>query len=103
MALNNRIKELIQQNKFKHRLGLGGYKATIPIWTKKEHELREAGIPDPLVGCMLRMRKWIWGQSGIVDNGQMEEKTFSILQTLIYMLILSSCTLSFMSKCSTSL
>jgi hypothetical protein len=36
IALNNRMKELIQKNKFKHRLGFGGYKATIPLWTKKE-------------------------------------------------------------------
>jgi hypothetical protein len=69
MALSNRIKELSQKNKFKHRLGLGGYKATIPIWTKKEQELREAGISDPLVGCMLRTRKWIWSRSSRVDNG----------------------------------
>jgi hypothetical protein len=44
----NRMKELIQKNKFKHRLGPDGYKAAIPLWTKKEQELREAGIPDPL-------------------------------------------------------
>jgi hypothetical protein len=31
MALNNRMKEVIQKNKFKHRLGPGGYKATIPL------------------------------------------------------------------------
>jgi hypothetical protein len=48
------MKELIQKNKFKHRLGPGGYKAAIPLWTKKEQELREARIPDPLKGCTLR-------------------------------------------------
>jgi hypothetical protein len=31
MAHNNRMKGLIQKNKFKHRLGPGGYKATIPL------------------------------------------------------------------------
>jgi hypothetical protein len=36
MAHNNRLKELIQKNKFRHRLGPGGYKAAIPLWTKKE-------------------------------------------------------------------
>jgi hypothetical protein len=56
MAHSNRMKELIQKNKFKHRVGPGGYKATIPLWTKKEQELHEAGIPDPLEGCTLRMR-----------------------------------------------
>jgi hypothetical protein len=56
MVRSNRMKELIQKNKFKHRLGPGGYKAAIPLWTKKEYELREAGIPDPLEGCMLCTR-----------------------------------------------
>jgi hypothetical protein len=36
MAHNNRLKELIQKNKFRHRLGPGGYKAAIPLWIKKE-------------------------------------------------------------------
>jgi hypothetical protein len=61
MTCSNRMKELIQKNKFKHRLGHGGYKAAIPIWTKKEQEHREAGIPDPLEDCTLRMRNWIRG------------------------------------------
>jgi hypothetical protein len=56
MARSNRIKELIQKNKFKHRLVPGGYKAAIPLWTMKEQELREAGIPDPLESCMLCTR-----------------------------------------------
>jgi hypothetical protein len=56
MARINKMKELIRKNKFKHRLGPGRYKAAIPLWTKKEQELREAGIPDPLEGCTLRMR-----------------------------------------------
>jgi hypothetical protein len=53
---SNRMKELIQKNTFKHILEPGGYKATIPLWTKKEQELREAGISDPLEGCMLCTR-----------------------------------------------
>jgi hypothetical protein len=59
MACSNRMIELIRKNKFKRRLGPGGYKATIPLWAKKEQELREAGIPDPLEGCMLHTRNWI--------------------------------------------
>jgi hypothetical protein len=59
IVLSSRIKELFQKNKFKHKLGHGGYKAAIPLWTKKEHELCEAGIPDPLEGCTLHMRNWI--------------------------------------------
>jgi hypothetical protein len=31
MAHINRMKELIQKNKFKYRLGPGGYKAAIPL------------------------------------------------------------------------
>jgi hypothetical protein len=69
MALNNRMKELIRKNKFKHRLEPGGYKASIPLWTKKEQELREAGIPGPLEGCTLCTRNWIRGRSRIDDKG----------------------------------
>jgi hypothetical protein len=71
MARSNRMKELIRKNKFKHRLGPGGYKAPIPLWTKKEQELREARIPDPLEGCTLRTRNWIRGRSHIDDKGQL--------------------------------
>jgi hypothetical protein len=56
IVISNRMKELIGKNKFNHRLGPGRYKAAIPLWTKKEHELREAGIPDPLEGCTLRTK-----------------------------------------------
>jgi hypothetical protein len=55
------MKELIQKNKFKHILGPGAYKATIPLWTKKEQKLREIGIPDPLEGCTFHTRNWIRG------------------------------------------
>jgi hypothetical protein len=36
IALNNKMKELNKKNKFRHKLGLGGYKIAMPIWTKKE-------------------------------------------------------------------
>jgi hypothetical protein len=71
MARNNRMKELIWKNKFKHRLGPIGYKAVIRLWTKKENELHAAGILDPLEGCTLHTRIWIWGRSHIDDNGQL--------------------------------
>jgi hypothetical protein len=71
MACSNGMKELIQKNKFKHRLGPGGYKASIPLWIKKEHELHEARIPDPLEGCTLHMRNWIRGRTRIVHDGQL--------------------------------
>jgi hypothetical protein len=43
----------------------------IPLWTKKEQELHEAGIPDPLEGCTLCTRNWIRGRSRIDDSGQL--------------------------------
>jgi hypothetical protein len=54
MVHSKRMKELIRKNKLRHRLGPSGYKAAIPLWTKKEQEIREAGIPDPLEDCTLR-------------------------------------------------
>jgi hypothetical protein len=70
-VLNNRMKDLICKNKLKHRLGPSGYKDAIPLWTKKEHELCEARIQDPLEGCTMHMRNWIRGRSRIHDNRQL--------------------------------
>jgi hypothetical protein len=50
IALSNKMKELKVKKKFRHKLGPRGYKGAIPKWTKKEQELRDAGIPDPLEG-----------------------------------------------------
>jgi hypothetical protein len=47
------------KNKFRHKLGNGGYKAAMPKWAKKEQELCDAGIPYPLEGCTVRTRNWI--------------------------------------------
>jgi hypothetical protein len=82
MTHNNRIKKLIQKNKFKHRLRPGGYKATIPLYAKKEQELCEAGIPDPLEGCTLHTRNMIRGQSRIDDNGQLVTSNFDITRVI---------------------
>jgi hypothetical protein len=79
---SNRMKELIQKNKFKHRLGPGGYKAAIPFWTKKEQELRETGISDPLEGCTLRMRNWIRGRSRIDDNRPLVTSNYDITRAI---------------------
>jgi hypothetical protein len=62
------MKELIWKNKFNHRLGPSGYKAVIPLWTKTEHELCEAGIPNPLECCTLCTKNWIWGRSRTDDS-----------------------------------
>jgi hypothetical protein len=69
IALSNKMKELNKKNKFRHKLGPGGYKAVMPIWTKKEQELHEAGIPYPLEGCMVCTKNWIRGRSHIDDSG----------------------------------
>jgi hypothetical protein len=65
------MKELNTKNTFGHKLGLGGYKAAMPKWTKKEQELRDAGIPDPLEGCTVRTRNWIRGHSHTDDGGRL--------------------------------
>jgi hypothetical protein len=82
MVRSNRMKELIWKNKFKHRLEPGGYKAAIPLWTKKEQELREAEIPDPLEGCTLRTRNLIWGRSRINDNRQLVTSNSDIIRLI---------------------
>jgi hypothetical protein len=63
------MKELNAKNKFRYKLGPGGYKAAMPKWTTKEQELREDRIPDPLEGCMVRTRNWIRGHSHTADSG----------------------------------
>jgi hypothetical protein len=82
MACSNRMKELIQKYKFKHRLGPGGYKVAIPLWTKKEQELHEAGIQDPLEGCKLHMKNLIQDRSHIDDNGQLVTSNSDITRVI---------------------
>jgi hypothetical protein len=60
--------ELNMKNKFRLKLGLGGYKAAMPKWVKKEQELHDVGISDPLEGCTMCTRKWIRGHSHIDDS-----------------------------------
>jgi hypothetical protein len=71
IALSNKMKELNAKNKFRHKLGPGGYKDEMPKWAKKEQELREAGIPDSLEGCMVCTRNWIRGRSHTDDSGRL--------------------------------
>jgi hypothetical protein len=76
------MEELIQKNKFKHKLGSGGYKAAIPLWIKKEQKLCEAGIPDPLEGCILCMKNWIQGWSRIDDSEQLVTSNSDITRVI---------------------
>jgi hypothetical protein len=41
-----------------------------------------AGIPDPLEGCMLCMRNWIWGRSCIDDNEQLVTSNSDITRVI---------------------
>jgi hypothetical protein len=41
----------------------------MPKWAKKEQELRDTGILDPLEGCIVCTRNWIWGHSP-TDNSE---------------------------------
>jgi hypothetical protein len=56
IALSNKMKELNMKNKFWHKLRPEGYMAAIPKWAKKEQELHEARIPDPLEGCTVHTK-----------------------------------------------
>jgi hypothetical protein len=56
IALSSKMKELNAKNKFRHKIGHGGYKAAVPKWAKKEQELLEARIPHPLEGRTLRTK-----------------------------------------------
>jgi hypothetical protein len=68
IALDNKMKELNTKNKFKHKLGPRGYKVAMQKWAKKEQELHDDGILDPLEGCTMRTRNWIWDRSHIDDS-----------------------------------
>jgi hypothetical protein len=64
----NKMKELNVMNKFRHKLRHGWYKVAMPKWAKKEQELRDAGIPNPLEGGTMRTKNWIRGHSRIDDS-----------------------------------
>jgi hypothetical protein len=59
VTLSKKIKELNVKNKFRHKVGPGWYKDAMPKWEKKDQELHDAGIPNPLEGCTVRTRNWI--------------------------------------------
>jgi hypothetical protein len=76
------MKELNTKNKFRHKLGPEGYKAAMPKWAKKEQELHDAGIPDPLEGCIAHTRNWICGHSHIDDSGQLIPSSFEVTSVI---------------------
>jgi hypothetical protein len=50
------MKELNAKNKLRHKLGPRGYKAAMPKWVKKDQDLCDAGIPDPLEGYTMQIK-----------------------------------------------
>jgi hypothetical protein len=65
------MKELNMKNKFRHKLRPEGYKAAMPKLVKKEQELRDPEIPDPLEGCTVRTKNWIRGHPRTDDSGRL--------------------------------
>jgi homospermidine synthase len=78
VALNNKMKELNVKNKFRHKLGPGGYKAAMPKWANKEQELCDGRILLPLEGCTMRTRNWIRDHSRIDDSGRLITSSFEV-------------------------
>jgi hypothetical protein len=76
------MKELNKKNKFTHRLGPSGYKAAMSKWTKKEQELRAAGIPDPLEGCTLCMKNFIHGLSRMDGSEQLITSSSEVTEVI---------------------
>jgi hypothetical protein len=81
-STQQKMKELNKKNKFMHRLGPGGYKVAMPKWTKKEQELRAAGILDPLEGCTLHTKNFICGRSHMDDNGQLITSSSEVTEVI---------------------
>jgi hypothetical protein len=82
IALSNKMKELNKKNKFTHRLGPSGYKAAMSKWTKKEQELRAAGIPDPLEGCTLCMKNFSHGLSRMDGSEQLITSSSEVTEVI---------------------
>jgi hypothetical protein len=51
----------------------------MPKWANKEQEHRDAGIPDPLEGCIVRTRNWIRGRSQTDDSGRLITSSFEVI------------------------
>jgi hypothetical protein len=82
LALSNKMKELNVKNKFRYKLGPGGYKAAMPKWVQKEQELRDARIPDPLEGCTMCTRNWIRGHSRIDDSERLSTSSSEVTSVI---------------------
>lgn len=74
--------ELNKRNKYKPRLGPGGYKKKIPIWREKEAKLRAEGKPDPLPNTNERTRNWVFGHSDLTDEGEIIVKDVATSQVV---------------------
>jgi hypothetical protein len=54
----------------------------MPKWTKKEQEIRAAGILDPQEGCTLRTKNFIRGCSRMDDNGQLITSSSEVTEVI---------------------
>ncbi|KAK3127236.1 hypothetical protein QOZ80_7AG0570240 [Eleusine coracana subsp. coracana] len=83
--LSEKMVELNKRNKYKPRLGLGGYKKKILIWREQEAKLRVEGKPDPLPNTNDHTRNWVYGRSELTDEGEIIVKdpaTLEVVQAL---------------------
>ncbi|KAK3129524.1 hypothetical protein QOZ80_6BG0481030 [Eleusine coracana subsp. coracana] len=83
--LSEKMVELNKQNKYKPRLGSGGYKKKIPIWREQEAKLRAEGKPDPLPNTNELTKNWVYGHSDLTEEGEIIVKdpaTSELVQAL---------------------
>ncbi|KAK3143083.1 hypothetical protein QOZ80_4BG0358010 [Eleusine coracana subsp. coracana] len=83
--LSEKMVELNKRNKFKARLGPGGYEKKILIWREQEAKLRAEGKPDPLPNTNERTRNWVYGRSELTEEGEIivkDHATSEVVQAL---------------------
>jgi hypothetical protein len=90
VTLSNKMKELNTKNKFRHKLGPERYKAAMSKWAKKEQELHDAGIPDPLEGCIVCIRNRIRGHSHTDDSEQLIPSSSEVTSMIEKAIILTA-------------
>ncbi|KAK3123318.1 hypothetical protein QOZ80_8AG0628540 [Eleusine coracana subsp. coracana] len=80
--LSEKTVELNKRNKYKPRLGPGGYKKKIPIWREQEAKLRAEGKPDPLPNTNEHTRNWVYGCSELTDEAEIIVKVPTIVEVV---------------------
>jgi hypothetical protein len=57
----------VSAKKYKHRLGLGGYKKAIQKWQKMEQDLMDRGIQPVTWDWSERLKQWLFA-NGVTLN-----------------------------------